>query len=245
MRKFQGRKANLRPGFIVNCEFSALGGVRYKRKQLGEKQLGERGLQREHHTEVEIDNVELLKESKAIIGAAYYVMDRACVNTPVGYFADEGQLSAARKGLAEVQSAASMFNEMARLLGSERRVTIDVFPFEISPANEYTARRLHKVVRERLEALRDALHGGDRKLFEASLDKARNLEKLSTGIHADAIKLALEVAKERKSELLELLSAGNGNEIAGSKLDLEPLQAAINLFADADEAHTADGEVLQ
>ncbi len=84
MRRFSHRKVSLRPGYIVNCEFSALGGVSYRREQLGEETLGERGLQREHNTKVTIDNVELLKESKAIIGAAYYVMDRACVNTPVG-----------------------------------------------------------------------------------------------------------------------------------------------------------------
>lgn len=221
------RKIPIRPGYIVALEFSATGGVTYSRETV--KSEGDT-------TEVKVvrqaDNAELLKDSKAIIGGAYYVMDRTCVNTPLGYYADEQQLIEVRRDVVEYQKAAKSFNEMAAILNSDRRVTIDLFPLALDTTNEAVMWRLARVIADRLGDVRAALRDGDRKAYEAAADKARNLDRMATGANADAVRLALDVAKQRKGELLEQLRSGADPKTAGSRLDLTVLDAAIGMFTE-------------
>ena len=225
------RKHPIKPGYIVALEFSAIGGVKYERELVRAS-----GNEAEVRVTRTADNADLLKDSKSIIGAAYYIMDRTCVNTPIGYYADEHQLEEARLGLVDAQRAAKTFNEIAEQLGSDRRVTIDLFPMMIEPDNDALLARLARLACERLQAVKDALRAGDRKEFEWAMDKARNVEHMATGVNADAVRLALHIAKQRKSELLEDLRRGSGPELAGARLDLKPLDAAMALFVDASSA---------
>ncbi len=226
MREFQ-----FKPGHIIAIEFSALGGVRYSRKNSQTIHVG-MGQVTEYDATKVVDNQDLHKESKAIVGAAYYTMDKHCVNTPLGYYADADQLLATRRALAPVQDAARMFNELAYRVGSARRVTIEVYPFELNLDNEQAAKRLCQVVRERLCALHEALSQGDRKAFETAIEPARNLHRLATGIQADSVKFALDAAKEAKTVMLEAL---RNNKDPRHTMDLEPLEAAINLFTMPDD----------
>lgn len=234
-----GRKIPIKPGYIVALEFSAVGGVSYSRETVAsEGNVAKTVVVRE------ADNAELLKDSKAIIGGAYYVMDRTCVNTPLGYYADEAQLAEVRKDIVEYQRAAKSFNEMAAILNSDRRVTIDLFPLPLDNDNDLALWRLARVIADRLTDVRNALRSGDRKTYEAAADKARNLDRMATGANADAVRLALDVAKNRKGELLEHLRSGADAKTIGSRLDLTVLDAAIGMFtepAPAAETHTGDG----
>ncbi len=234
-----GRKIQIKEGWLVGIEFSAKGGVTYERENIREEAIGDKGAETEIKTVKRVDNVDLHKESKAVIGAAYYVMDRYCVSTPLGYFADDEQLKAAEAQIADIRIAAGHVNDMARLLGSARRVTIETYPIELSVDNEKAARRLAKVVRERLTEIAETLRAGNRKTFDAAFEKARNLERLATGIQSDSVHLALAAAKELKREMLESLLNGDGPELAGAKLDLGPIHQAINLFMDPADIDSA------
>lgn len=233
--KFAG--ITVRDGYLVPCEFSALGGVEYIREDLKEERLGENGLASEFVTLKKVDNIELHKESKAIIGRAHYVMERTCTNTPVGYFADEEQLRNCKAELAEVQEAARVFNDIARRMNCFRRVRIAVFPVKLrwDKNDEETARRLAATVRERLYALKQTLAAGDRAAFETQFDKARNLNRLAVGIQADAIMMALEAARLNKGVLSDMIREGWDPKDAAKKLDLKQIDITIDLFREPDK----------
>lgn len=220
------RRNVIKGGFLVQPEFSAVGGVAYERQPVRTD-----GAVQEARVVRKADNADVLKDSKAIIGAAYYTMERTCLNTPVGYFCDPQMLIEVRDALSDIQKAAGMFNEMSAMLGSDRRVTIDLYELPLPLENEHLIRRLLRLVVDRLSDVRTALRNGDRKEFEAVHDKARNLDKITTGVNSDAIRLALDLAKDRKRELLDQLRSGADPRVAGSRLDLSSLDAAINLFS--------------
>ncbi len=224
-----GQTIEFRAGFIVGIEFSATGGVAYEREEIRSDDVGE-GLEAEFKTVKQIDNRELVKQSKSIVAGATYIMDRFCTHTPIGYFADDETLPTVEKEIAPFVEASKLFNEIAQLSGSKRKVRINIFPLSIRLDNEASARRLAETVRERLEAVRDTLAAGDRKEFEAALDRCRNLHKLATGMQSSAIELAIENAKELKKELLHSIREGKSPAEAGKALDLETLEAAISYF---------------
>lgn len=231
---FEDRPLSLRDGAFLIVEFSATGGVRYARTANREEQVGE-GLEAEFTTFKQVDNASLVKLSRSIINRAYHIMDRLAVSTPLGYFADRASERMLRDELGEVQEAARQFNDMAAAVRSARRVRIDVYALRVREDDEEAARRLAGAVRERLQDLRDTLAAGDREGFERAIDRARNLDRLATGIQADSIRLAMDAAKEQKAIMLERLRSGAG-ELAGEGLDLSALDAAISLFQEAVDA---------
>lgn len=230
----EGRLA-FRPGYIVALEFSAVGGVKYQRTAGEERVEGER-LEADFSTRKTVDNVHLVGLSRALVNRGYHVMDRFAVPTPIGYFADDDALAKIRAALEPLQHAAREFNDMAEAAGSERRVAIEIYPLALDVDNEAAARRIARAVRERLEDLRAALVTGDPGAYDKAREKARNLDRLATGIQADAVRLALDAASEAKKELTSALKREATPEAAGATLDLSALDAAIGLFQEAVEA---------
>ncbi len=209
-----------RPGYLIATEFSALGGVSYERERDGDV-----------YKEIKrADNPELLKESKAILQTAYYMLDRACLHTPIGYYADDGMLVDAKEKMSEVKDAAKQFNELAQDLGSARRMLIEIFPLEVLPSNQSVVRRFSKLVGERLEVLRDTLTSGNKTKVERAFDRVVNLEKLATGDQENKIAHAVNVAKEERGRLFEMLRAGEDPKVAGRKLNLSEINSTIEVF---------------
>lgn len=239
-------KFDLRPGFLVVPEFSAKGGVSYQRQDLGAAAVGEKGEQAEFKTTRIIDDVELHKESKTIVAAAYYALDKFAASTPIGHWADQAMLDALRRELEPTQRAAEIFNELARSSGSAQRVTMQVFAIELRVDNREVAERIASSVGERLAELRGALAAGDAKLAEGALDRCKNVWQLATGIQADAARIAVAEARQRRRDLMKAIRAGGDPLAEGAKLDLGALDSAISLFAapsPGDEDGGDEGEV--
>lgn len=232
VRSTRGR-LEFKPGYILALEFSATGGVSYRREATIEEQDGE-GMRAELHTHKHVDHVELNKNSRAIVNQAYHIVDKYATPTPLGYWVDELALSKITTELAGAQEAAAVFNELAKTLGSARRIEISVYPLALAENNEMAARRVARDVRDRIQAIREALAAADRKGFDLAWDKAKNLDRMATGIQADSIRMALDHAKTVKTQLLEALRAGYAPVDIAAALDLEPLDAAISLFQDQD-----------
>lgn len=230
VRTTRGR-LEFKPGYILALEFSATGGVSYRREQTIEEQDGE-GLRAELRTHKHVDHVELNKNSRAIINQAYHIVDKHATPTPLGYWVDDVALEKITSELENVRESAQVFNELAHTLGSARRVEINIYPLALAENNEMAARRVARDVCDRIAALRAALASADRKAFDLAWDKSRNLDRMATGIQADSIRMALEHAKTTKTQLLECLREGFTPEQIAQVLDLEPLDAAINLFTD-------------
>lgn len=233
---------NLAHGFFYICEFSATGGVKYAR--IGEMQVIERedeSLTAKYATRKDVDHIGLVKWSRKIINSAYGVMERHASMTPVGYWIAKDRAPAMLAELAQVQEEARNLNKHASEAGSARRCRIDVFAVEAGQdALESVAIRLAQTVRERLERLREDLKSGDLNAYSTSWKLAKNLPRLATGIQAESIVLALEAAKEKRSELAAAIkalpeSARTEKKLAelGEKLEYDALDAAIFLFTDS------------
>lgn len=236
------RKFSMRPGYVICPEISATGGVSYKRVSTEETRDGER-LDAEMLTHKTVDNVDLVKESKTVIARCYYLLEKHCSRTPLGYFADDAQLDGLESEINEMREAARVFNRLAKALGSARRVTVEIFPVAIDLNNSKIVTRIARSIGERLGELRDALKSGQRKAIEKAIDDCGNLDKLATGIQADAISMALESARDAKSELLDRIrEAGVGaDDLAalgklGERCDVEPIEAALAHFVVSDGA---------
>lgn len=229
--KAQHGVLKFRPGYVLALEFSATGGVTYRRHTEREENVGE-GLEAEFRTEKRVDHVELNKTSRGVINQAYHVLDKYATHTPIGYWADAETLAKISAELVPIRQTAIEFNRVAQHLGSARRVEIQIYPLALSEEDEAAARRVARAVCDRLAALRDALKAGDRKAFELALDRAKNLHRLATGIQADSIRMAVDHAKTQKTQLLEALRQGFTPEACAPLLDMEPIEAAITLFQD-------------
>lgn len=221
---------DLTAGYIINVEIGARGGVSYDRKLESEVEVG-RGLEATSKTTKLVDDRELVSLSQSVVSRAYYVLNRCCARTAIGYFATADMLEQVEQQFEEVREAVRDFNELARRSGSARRVVAEIYPLDVRPGSEVTAKRLAANVREKLQDLKDKLRTGDLKKFDDARDRARNLDRLAVGIQADCVKLALEWADGVKPAVREAARVGcTSVETACKNYDTGPVDAAIALF---------------
>lgn len=232
---------NLSRGIFFVTEFSAKGGVAYKR--IGEEQktvYADESMEAEWSTRKEVDHIGLQTWSRKIVNMAYNVMERHCSATPIGYWVSEEKAPAMLEELAQVKLEARKLNDFARTVHSKRHVLIDAYAIKVGEENlESVATRLAQTVRERLESLAEDLRNGDLNAYATSWKRAKNLPRLATGIQAESIVLGLEAAKEARSKLYEALKdipevqRKERQKKAGEALDLTALESAIFLFTDS------------
>jgi hypothetical protein len=226
---------NLARGLFFIVEFSAKGGVAYKRIGEEEKTLhSDESMTAEYSTRKEVDHIGLQTWSRKIVNMAYNVMERHCSATPIGYWIAEDKAPAMLKELGEVKLEARKLNDFAQTVRSARRALIEAYAIKVGEENlEQVATRLAQTVRERLGSLLEDLQQGDLNKYATSWKRAKNLPRLATGIQAESIVLALESAKEARSKLYEALKNGTEPKKAGEALDLMALESAICLFTDS------------
>jgi hypothetical protein len=228
---------NLARGIFFICEFSAKGGVAYRR--IGEEQkevFADESMTAEYSTRKEVDHIGLQTWSRKIVNMAYNVMERHCSATPIGYWVSMEKSQAMLDELAQVKLEARKLNDFARTVNSRRHVLINAHAIQVGEESlESVAVRLAETVRERLESLAEDLRNGDLNAYATSWKRAKNLPRLATGIQAESIVMGLEAAKEARAKLYQVLKdTHNGNpKKSGSELDLTPLESAIFLFTDS------------
>lgn len=216
-------------GCFLVPEFSATGGVSYRRTNRREIESGTR-LVEDFETRKEVDDVALVTESKSIINRAYATLEKHTVRTAVGYWAAPEAELAVREALQALESEAVDFNVRAKAAHSERRVRVAVYAVGLIMDDAAAAQRLRETIVERLTGLQSALAHADRSAFDKVWEHASRLDALATGIQADAIRMALDSAKRSRSEITELVRDGLVPSEIGSRLDLGPLESAISLF---------------
>jgi hypothetical protein len=226
---------NLARGIFYVVEFSAKGGVKYNRIGDETKEIREdESMTAEYATRKEVDHIGLQTWSRKIINAAYNVMERHCSQTPIGYWIEESRSVKMLEELGQVKLEARKLNDFARTVNSQRRAIVEVYAMQVGEDNlESVAKRLAETVRDRLESLKTDLQAGDLNAYATSWKRAKNLPKLATGIQAESVVLALEAAKELRSQLAEALKNKTAPEKAGAALDTTTIESAIWLFTDS------------
>lgn len=226
---------SLAKGIFFIVEFSAKGGVAYKRIGDETKEVhSDESMTAEYSTRKEVDHIGLQTWSRKIINSAYNVMERHCSQTPIGYWIAEANAPKMLEELGQVKLEARKLNDFARTVRSQRRAIIEVYAMQVGEENlESVALRLAETVRDRLENLRVDLVAGDLNAYATSWKRAKNLPKLATGIQAESVVLALEAAKELRSQLAEALKNKQEPIKAGAALDTTAIESAIWLFTDS------------
>lgn len=220
-------------GYIIATEFGASGGVHYERPSAGREvreTRGGRGRLERYETTKRIDDLESVAMSNQIVNRAYYLVEKFCTRTPLGYYCPAERLTDLDRAMEEVTETAQLFNDCQRDEGGARRVTVALYPLRLAMDDRRAAVRLSETVRERLRAVTDALRAGDVKATENALDRCRNLEGLATGVQREAIQVALDSARDAKRQLAEALRGGADALQAAAALDVEAIEATERLF---------------
>lgn len=221
----------MRPGYFLALEFSAHGGVSYRRATLNEEATGP-GTVTDFNTRKTVDHIELNKQSNSIVQSAYSVLSKYAVSTPLGYWIDKPGLDKLAEDLRHVQENAESFCRRAADVGSARRVAIAIYPLALAEDNEIAAQRIAQDVRDRLGELHAAFKTGDRTVIKTATESVRHLEKLAVGVQADSIRLAQDHAKFLNLSLGRALRDGLTGDEWAEKADLEPIEAAIQMFTE-------------
>lgn len=219
-------------GYVILDVSTALGGVTYDRTHGDEHPIGSDGSEREIHTVKTIDHKAMVKIGDSLVQAARYALRCHATNTTLGWFCDRDSLAALRDAFDKLAEQATEFNMNAAVAGSARRVRIRMIPVKIEIDNAEAAAEIAKTVRDVCTDLIDALRAGAVDRLAPVFLRAKNLEKLGTGMQRDSIVFAIENAKAARTALRQVGKDNGDVARAGSDLDLEALEACVGMFAE-------------
>jgi hypothetical protein len=237
------REAAFRPGYVVISTSIARGGVRYQRQDIDHTAHHDGSEDRRHLTDKHVDNVQVVKETAALVKLADYVLKQHCTYTAFGWFAAKANLSGLEEAYKPLREKADALNTRCRAVGSARRVHVGYVVAELV-VDEYAAREIAVTIVDALKSYAEALRAGEVKdVKDASgktiaRDQVRvvevsrsNLQRLSVGMAGDILKLALESIRPTKKLILVAIEAGATAADAGAAADLGSIENAIFFFS--------------
>ena len=235
-----------RTGWIIQDCARASGGVAYGRAKLRERRTNSgQGQQTEHKTKKTVDHVEFVADMDAMVKKVDYILRKHCVNTLLGWFADDDATAAVMAEVVQLKVEAAALNQ--RAAGhTARTASIDVVPLRLDLTLPAAVRILVSTLREILTAFHDALRAGQLSDLHKLRIRAINLDLLvceptSSKIRfalarapqaakeiRGAQRVALKAAKEagKKKEDLDRIAALVAQQ-AGAQLDLSVIEAAL------------------
>lgn len=235
-----GRKIEVKSGFVILDASTAYGGVKYHREVLeqptpmGTDGKGERKVWK---TEREVDHLELVKACDRLVKQVDYVLRKHASRTSFGWFADADQYAAIKEMIAPIEAEAEGVNRSCAKAGCERRCHIAVVPARLDLGTPDAAREVHRSITTQLGDLKRALRAGEvGRTFDNLLIRAKNLDSLAVGFAGESIGWALEQAKSARREIRGKIKRGQTPESAGKQVDLDTIDAAITMFVPMDES---------
>ncbi len=239
IQRSDGRRVEVKSGYILLDQSSAEGGVHYEREVIDEIKDGDE-VTKVWKTIKHVDHDTLVRACSALSKKVDYLLRKHCTRFGAGrsshWFADEDQYRAVMADIEPLHEKADQLNESCRTAGCARRVYISVVPAKLDLATPDAAREVSRTIQRRLGALRDCLRRGDLTKFENKyLLPCRNLDKMAVGICAESIVFAIDEAKSARREIAEKVKRGQTPESAGKQANLGSIEAAITMFAPMDE----------
>jgi hypothetical protein len=232
------QKIKVRPGYVILSTCSATGGVHYARTHGDEQPIGEDGVEQEIRSVKTIDHKEAVDRCNKIASAANHAVRKRTANSAFGYFATADALTVLSEDLRQLSDEAAIANAFARSVGSARRVHVGIVPVEIDVANEDVAREVHRTVRVALTEIRDHLIAGEAHELKLAIDRAVRIDTLVTGLASESIRMALDSAKEARSELAKANKLRDDGDVKAESTDVV-LKRVIQNYSGAIETALA------
>ena len=239
----------LRPGqYLVQDISSASGGITYQRNKDARQEAGE-GYEQDIRTHKKVDHEALIADSEELIQRARYVLRANAANTVIGWITDGVGLKRIREGfetsrgdfypgINHLEQLAAQLNDKAKRAGSARRCRVAIVPIALSIDNEAAAAEIARTVRDICKEMYEVCRAGDPDGLQRILLRAKNLERLATGMQQDAIVFAVECARAARKELRKAIK-GQPDKAherllsqCGASLNLEEIEACIGMFSE-------------
>lgn len=225
----------LRPGFVALDCSRATGGVTYE--QTRHAVITE--ATRANGTEVvswstrrTVDHKQVVADMDALVKRVDYLLRVNCSRAGWGWFADADAAAKVRHGMDLLQDQAEELNATARRLGSARRVHLSLILVPLDVTNSDVAQEIYRSVLATLQGIHECLRAG---MVGSELDKhllrARNMGNVAVGITSAALTDALGRVPEWRNEVRTAVKGGVDAALAGQTLQLDALDAAIQLFS--------------
>lgn len=235
-----GQSFAIQPGsYLIIDTSTARGGITYQRDKDAERAWRAMGVQQDLHTRKRIDHKVLVKDGQNIVQSdVRCILRNYCAQTSLGWLAPKAALPAMQAAFDGLASKVRAFNESAAIAGSAIRVSVGFVPVELTVDNVAAARHIAHTIATVCAELRDALRAGDRGKLALLFRRAKNLDRLSTGVQKFSVIAAIECAKEARTALNAAVKENDQADLTkvGAKLDLEAIEACIDMFADFDDA---------
>lgn len=230
------------PGFAVLNLSGASGGVRYESTVMSESS------QRRHSRRVEsrvtktIDNETIVHEIDAAVkNVDDTIFRHLCVKMTFGHFLPATNHNALHAKVAELRARVVTLNAAAEAMGSRHRGRVGVLTPSLDTSHPDLVRECKLTVLTALGDVRDALRLGDiddvtidrgiiRNRLKPALLRAKNIELLVVGQAEEALRAALDRAREVKPEIRAKIAAGASAVAAGQAVNLQVIDRALRLF---------------
>lgn len=163
------------------------------------------------------DRHEAYRHLRALRAVAFYVVEKKCVSTPLGYFATPEAMEELETLLAEVKGAAEIPNLLGSPSGTDPKgfsLTVGGYGAPIDPTSAQVRVAMCAFLFRRLSELRSRLVSGRKAYVYTQDDMARLWTVCGDPDFADTVRRAVEAAKTEGSTILldDILRRLNGEE---------------------------------
>lgn len=219
-------------GWIVTDQSECHGGVHSRTRETAHERDGER-IETTRVTDRTIDNVTVVKRADRIKARVDEALREQCSRMGRAWFVDADRRPALDARIDEIRAEADEANAMARDLGAARRVYVDVLYSRVEVDEESTARSITRQIVGALTEAYELIKTGN--VAGSTLDnlirfRLERLDRLSSGVMADAIKFAVDEIKASRKQIKARIKSGMTPESAGRQEPLGYTETAIDLF---------------
>lgn len=194
-------KLQIKPGYVVISTTRATGGVSYTRQHGTEEPEGVDGIRQEIASIKRVDHREAVETTRKVARRAEYLIRTRCAAVAFGFYATPEACATLAIDLAELAAEVDAANDLASRVGSDAHVYVGMMPVEIDVSNGDCVREIYRTLRTGLGEIRAALVAGDAHDLKLALDRAARLDSLAVGLAGEAIRAAIESAREARSEI--------------------------------------------
>jgi hypothetical protein len=180
--------ADLAAGWLITPEFSSREGFRI---DAGGKKVP--------------DDKALAARVQTVLNQSHRILRTWCAPAFAAlYFVPSSDFAGLDEALDDLRLESYALNEAARIIGSDRETTIEIFPTPLDVHSLRVSLRVGQTIYRHLTRLKDSLAfpgSGDERAFGTEWRVTKNLDKLVTGAQHSIVHAALRSIKTQRDDL--------------------------------------------